>query len=269
MHEIQIASKNQITRLRKLQKRKYRDEFHLYIAEGARTVEQILRNSPGSVSEIFFDQSVHWDQILKKGELFNSDTLRFLPSDLFSELSDTENSQGIMAVCKIPDEMDPEEKSHQKTGCLLALDRIQDPGNMGTIIRTAAWFGIDGLLLAKGCVDIFHPKVVRSTAGATGIIPSKNGNLEDIFTRFELNGWQVVLLAPDTDTEPISEFEPSKKVIITIGNEGNGIEPGLFKMNRKVISIPGEVQNKKVESLNAAVASGIALYEIFNKINFQ
>lgn len=268
MHEIQSASKNEITRLRKLQKKKYRDEFHSYIAEGERAVEQILKNSPGSVSEIFIDQSIEGDFFSPRAEPVNPEIIRYLPSDLFSELSDTDNPQGIMAICKMPDEMDLEEISHKKFGCLLALDRIQDPGNMGTIIRTAAWFGVDGLLLAKGSVDIFHPKVVRSTAGATGIIPYKNGDLEDFFKRLEESGWETVLLTRDNDAEEIPKFEPSGKVIITVGNEANGIDRSLFTKNRKVISIPGEHRKGQVESLNAAVAGGIALYEFFKKINF-
>lgn len=267
MNDISIASKAQITRLRKLQKKKYRDEYRLYIAEGERTIEQLAQNCPEMISEVYVDQlyapRLNQKKVLsKKGfDIFR------LSTDLFSELTDTDNPQGIFAVCTMPEEAKMEDLLTKQKGYLLALDRIQDPGNMGTIIRTAAWFGVEGLLLAKGNVDIFHPKVVRSTAGATGIIPYVSGDLETIFEQFEKADWQIGLLALDHTARPLPEVEPKGKFVMTIGNEANGIDPGLIKENRLKIFIPGEEEINRVESLNAAVASGIALYELFQKLS--
>ncbi len=269
MNDIPIASKTQITRLRKLQKKKYRDELRLYLAEGERTIEQIIQNTPEMVAEIFVDQSCLPQFVKKTKFTIDEVAVRFIPQEVFSELTDTDNPQGIIAVCKMPGDAKLENMLSGTSGYLLALDRIQDPGNMGTIIRTAAWFGVDGLILAKGNVDIFHPKVVRSTAGATGILPYLTGDLNMIFEQFEKAGWQVGLLALDQDAKSLPAVEPNKKFIMTIGNEANGIDPGLFTYGREKIFIPGDKNKNQVESLNAAVASGIALYDLFRKLTLK
>ncbi len=266
MNDIQIVSKAQVTRLRKLQKKKYRDELRLYLAEGERTIEQIIQNNPEMVAEIYVDQSC-FAQFVKKTDFTNAEAaVRLIPTEVFAELTDTDNPQGIVAVCKMPEEAKLKNMLSGARGYLLALDRIQDPGNMGTIIRTAAWFGVEGLILAKGNVDIFHPKVVRSTAGATGILPYLTGDLNMIFEQFERAGWQIGLLALDQDAQSLPAVEPGNKFIMTLGNEANGIDPGLFTKDRIKIFIPGDVDKNQVESLNAAVANGIALYDLFRKL---
>ena len=265
MSEIPTASKRQITQLRKLQQKKYREEFGLYIAEGERVISQLLENSTDCIKELFIDPTFDRERFFQEQQKVNPEMIRVLPKDLLNELSDTNTPQGIIAICNIPEQLDLKKLQEETEGLILALDRIQDPGNMGTIIRTASWFGLDGLFIGKGCVDIFHPKVVRSTAGATGMIPYKYGELNTYLKEFEQNGWVIVLLALSDNAEKLPEFHPSPKTIVTIGNEANGIAKELFETHRKIVSIPG-IKNKNVESLNAAVASGIALYDIFGKL---
>ena len=163
----------------------------------------------------------------------------------------------MIAVCEIPQEAEIDELS-KKEGVIVVLDAIQDPGNLGTIIRTAAWFGVSGIIFGEGCVDPFHPKVVRSTAGATGTVPFLRGNLETIFSDLESEGWQVYLLDGSDRAVDIRMAKPGNKSILVAGNEANGINPNLFSTNRSPVRIGGN--SATVESLNVAVALGIGLF---------
>src|SRR5699024_6161698 len=129
-------------------------------------------------------------------------------------------------------------------------------------IRTAAWFGISGLLAGKGSVDIFNPKVARSTAGATGAIPHHFAALPEVLPLFEQAGWNIVLLEAAEESINIKEAANIKKTIIIVGNEANGINPALRKPERKSFHIASKTDRKQIESLNAAVAASIALYEL-------
>jgi len=141
---------------------------------------------------------------------------------------------------------------------VIAVDAVQDPGNLGTMIRTASWFNVAGLLIGHGTVDPFHPKVVRSTAGATGAISYVKTNLQENLSNFEASGWNIAALDGGAGSESLKNSRPSQKDILIIGNEGNGVDPKLME-GRKRISIHGNADN--VESLNAAVALSIALYQ--------
>jgi RNA methyltransferase, TrmH family len=177
----------------------------------------------------------------------------------FEELSDTDNPQGIMAVCRMPDEI-PTEKLAARSGVIVATDAIQDPGNLGTMIRTSVWFGAVGFICGTGTVDPWHPKVVRSTAGATGAIPWLSDDLEGLFTRLEAEGWEVLLLDGGKGSVPLPDVSKQQKTVLVVGNEANGINPELMTSNRQRVKIEGTPGT--VESLNAAIALGIAMYEL-------
>jgi len=245
------ASNNQIKEWRKLLMGKYRKRTGLFLAEGLRSVEQILQNRLVDVKAVLTDGSGAIDQL-------SVDTIPVfeLSSDDFTSISDTETPQGVIAVCRMPDETSVEVIADYE-GVIVALDAIQDPGNMGTIIRTAAWFGARAILFGTGCTDPFQPKVVRSTAGATGSIPYLKGDLESLFHDLESSGWQVFLLDSSDEASDLREIKPANKSILVAGNEANGISGELFAEGRKRVRIPG--YSGVVESLNAAVACGIAL----------
>lgn len=146
---------------------------------------------------------------------------------------------------------------------MIMLDAIQDPGNLGTIIRTGAWFGASGVVLGEGCVDLFHPKVVRSTAGATNSVPYLKGDLNLLLDELESEGWETVLMAAGTSSIPLQNHIATGKTALVIGNEGNGIQSALFKEGRKSVKITGSTKN--VESLNAAIALSIALFSLIQQ----
>lgn len=258
---MQSISNARLTLLRKLNRKKYREKEHLFVVEGPRAVEQVIRNGKLELLELFFDdsqslwQQAGWENVLKThaGSL--------IESGVFVEISDTDTPQGVLALCKMPPESDAEELMRQK-GIVVASDGIQDPGNLGTIIRTAVWFGAAGFLSGSGTVDLFHPKVVRSTAGATGVLKYRNGKLEELLSDFEKEGWQVLLLDGSKGAEEIRKVPPVEKTVMVVGNEANGINPKLFGGHRKAVSISSKSGDPSVESLNAAIATGIALYAL-------
>lgn len=228
--------------------------------EGLRAVRQIIDNKTIEIKELFFDESQevwvqdYWAEITERLNASVIDKANF------EEVSDTDNPQGVLALCVMPQEIETNTLASKK-GIILATDGVQDPGNMGTIIRTAAWFGVSGLLVGKGSVDIFHPKVTRSTAGATGTIPHQFVTLQKMLPVFEQAGWRTFLLEATGDSKNIKDMFQTEKTIIVVGNEANGINPELRKPRRKSLHIESKADKKQVESLNAAIALSIALYQ--------
>jgi TrmH family RNA methyltransferase len=251
------ASNNEIKLLRKLNRKKYREKELRFIVEGERAVEQVIENGLVEVETVF----------VAEGKAVSSQLSAFsvwVEPEVFDEVADTENPQGILAVCKMPDEIDPEELANE-SGIIVVTDAIQDPGNMGTILRTAAWFGAKALIAGKGSVDVYNPKVVRSTAGATGSIPILSGDLEEILREMEKSGWEILLLDGGGGSINLGSVQPKEKTVLVVGNEGNGINEVLLNTGLKKVKIESAGNTEKVESLNAAVAVSIALWAVATK----
>ena len=224
--------------------------------EGERAVEQVVEHGLIETETVFVGERFKVQEVRFKGV-----EVCILEDEVFTEVADTDNPQGILAVCKIPGEINVE-KLARENGIIVATDALQDPGNMGTILRTAAWFGAKALVAGKGSVDIYNPKVVRSTAGATGSIPVLTGDLEELFNELENSGWQVMLLDGGDSAEPLRTIQPADKTILVVGNEGNGIHKNLSNSGRKKVKIESAPGQEKVESLNAAVAVSISLFQL-------
>lgn len=262
--KLQAASNRQQTLLRKLNRKKYRYEKRLFLIEGARAVQQIIENGALGIKALFFDQAQEywlqspWRDISEKVDSYT------LGRDIFMEVSDTDNPQGVLAMCHMPKEKEVAGLASE-SGIIVAFDRVQDPGNLGTIIRTASWFGVAAVISGKGTVDLFHPKVVRSTAGATGAMPYTSGDLSEILVDFEAKGWFVNLLDAGENSEPLGSSDVHDKTILVVGNEAHGVSPELFSVGRKKLRISSPSGKPKVESLNAAIATSIALYDLSNK----
>lgn len=250
-----------MTLLRKLNRKKYREQEQLFIIEGSRAVEQLVDNGRIEVEWLCFDESQHYWESQPWDEYASSFEYVSVAQAEFAEASNTDNPQGVLAVCKIPEEAEINHLSNKK-GIVVATDAIQDPGNLGTIIRTASWFGVSALLSGKGTVDLFNPKVVRSTAGATGVIPHINGDLFDDLSLLESEGWRVVLLDGSANSTDIKNIDFASKIVLVVGNEANGINSSLITDSRIKARISSPTQNEYVESLNAAVATSIALFSL-------
>ena len=263
--DISSASNRQVTLLRKLNRKKYRQQEQLFLLEGARAVEQVLENQAVQVSALFFDEhQVYWQQNRWKQYSRKIDSY-FLTTDLFAEVTDTDTPQGVLALCRMPEEATIGELAASE-GLIVALDGVQDPGNLGTIIRTATWFGTEGILSGKGTVDLFHPKVVRGTAGSTGVLSHRNCNLSEKLPEFEDAGWPVYLLDAGTESQSLAEVGSLGKAVIVVGNEAHGIDSELYSNSRNKVRIAAPKERTGVESLNAAVSASIALYDFSAKL---
>jgi RNA methyltransferase, TrmH family len=251
--KIRPASNNQIKRWKKLLRGKYRKKEQQFIAEGLRCVEQIAENGAVTIREIIIEKGFDATSVR---HISNLPVFELDAAD-FSAVTDTETPQGIAAVCDLPE---PADLNHfiGSDDLIVAFDAVQDPGNLGTMIRTASWFGAGGLIFGEGTVDPFHPKVVRSTAGATGIIPWLKGDLHPFFDELEAAGKSIFLLDGSDQSVSINTVTAGRNAILVVGNEANGIDPALITSTRTAIRIDGNARH--VESLNAAVALSIALY---------
>jgi len=248
-------SKNHQRWIRKLQQKKYRNEEKVFIAEGIHSLKEAAATGSYPIKEIVIDRGI-------------SESLRnILPDDIsiyecsereMKVISTEETSQGVLAVCH-QRKVTLEDLSAHSSDLMLYLDRIADPGNLGTIIRTAAWFNIGSILLSPLCVDPFNTKVIRASAGSifrTGISQSIE---PEALSRFaKQKNYRLIAAVPEEGT-PIHQWKRSKKDIILLGQEASGLSRDIIKYADESVSIPGK---GNVQSLNLAVAAAIILYEI-------
>ena len=171
--------------------------------------------------------------------------------------TDTENTQGIIGVVKFKQKT-LEENLTDNNRFVLILDRIQDPGNMGTIIRTADAAGVDAIIALKGCVDIYNPKVIRSTMGSIFDMNVIHATQEETLRILKLKKFDIVSSYLDTNNY-YNTIEYNYKTALVIGNEANGINDELVSKSDVLVKIP---IYGKAESLNAAISSAILMYEI-------
>ena len=244
---------------RDLQRRKARHRQGRFVAEGVRTVETLL-DSPLVVTGVLATADLTSDP--RGAALFDRIRDRGLPvQDVsvaeFESASDTEAPQGVLAIAEIPNRSLPDPPTLAR---YLVLDALQDPGNVGTVIRTAAALGVTATIALPGTVDLWNAKVVRSTMGATFTHLALTSTWESL-TLF-LNAHAIPCWAADTDGIVIDGTErgalPSR-IALVVGNEGAGISPSIAGQAVQRVAIrmaPG------VESLNVAVATGILLHAL-------
>ncbi len=247
-----------IKEIRALANRKYRDEKKLYFIEGIRFVEEALREK-AEIDKILLSErlscSKAGEEILAGVRAAGYNTF-LLPEKLFKEISDTESPQGIMAVLKA--------RRHDLNdiigdiNCLLILESVQDPGNLGTIIRTADAGGITGIIMSKGCVDIYNPKVLRSTMGSVFRVPICIS--DDLAGAIDIIREKGIKVYAAHLKGKINYFEADFKgnIAVIIGNEANGISDTAAASSDMLIKIP---MLGRTESLNASVAAGLLIYE--------
>ncbi|MBQ8151543.1 MAG: RNA methyltransferase [Firmicutes bacterium] len=238
----------------KLKSRKYRDETGLYLLEGIKPLKDALEY--GTQPEAVFIEEGSGAGMIPDDRAFG------ITRELFAQLSDTENSQGVISVFR--QQPSGEERLAQildGDGHILILDRIQDPGNMGTMIRTAEAAGYGGVVLLKGCTDVYSPKVVRSAAGSVMRVPIVSRADEDkLISLSGSTGRKLVVTALEGAMDYREARYPERSLLV-IGNEGKGVSEGLMKAADVKIKIP---MAGAIESLNAAVAAGILMYESQN-----
>lgn len=235
---MEVLSKNKIKWIRSLRLKKNRDSSKLFIVEGTKMVKEIM------------DQwSEYIDCLITTNPDLIFDGVAYRCSEVeMKNLTALRTPSSLLAVVR-----QPEVESNTK-GLTLALDGIQDPGNMGTIIRTADWFGVTSIVCSKETVDIFNPKVIQSSMGSLFRVSCVYTDLKEYLKSTEKPIYGALM-----EGKPLNEIKHSGDAIIVMGNEGNGVSEVIANCVTEAVHIPGK---GGAESLNVAVATGIILAEL-------
>ena len=235
-----------------IQKTKARKEQDVFITEG---IKMFLEADKEKIKEIYISETFYEKGIAR--EQIEQCNYEILSDDLFKKISDTQTPQGILCVMK-QFHYQLDELVQKKNPLLLILEDIQDPGNLGTMVRTAEGAGVDGIIMTKGTVDIYNPKTIRSTMGSIYRMPFiYTDNLLDIMKQLQIRN--ITLYAAHLKGKHYyHQMNFTGGTAFLIGNEGNGLKEETAKAADVYMKIPME---GKVESLNAAVASVILMYE--------
>lgn len=245
---ITSVENEKIKNLIKLQKKKYRDQTDTYVIEGYHLIEEAYK--AGIVLEVF----------LLEEEPFSLDVpYTYITKEIMKKVSTLDTPGSIIAVCRKKKFSDMD-KSKALLNKIVLLDEIQDPGNLGTIIRSSVAFGIDMILLSENTVDLYNPKVLRATQGVYTHIPIFSIRMEEAISYFKKNGYPIygtnVINGVDVRT---LEDESRNKFCLILGNEGRGLKKEIQDLCDKNLYIP---MKNDVESLNVGVACSILLYEL-------
>lgn len=233
-----MISKNQIKFVRQLEQKKYRKKEGFFVAEGPKVVGDLLR--AGFKAHTIFATS-EWES---QGQTFQE-----VSDEELRRVSFLQHPQRVLALFFIPTESVPSVSSLS-----LALDDVQDPGNLGTIIRIADWFGIDTIYCSENTADAWSPKVVQATMGSIARVNIIYTDLQELISKAQVPVYGTLLDGQDIYTQ-----ELSKEGIIVMGNEGNGISAPIRKLINRKLLIPQFHEGP--ESLNVAIATAITCSE--------
>ena len=244
-----------IKHIKKLKDKKERDSSNEYVIEGIKLIQEAIQENVNIKQIIVCDDCDKTESIPKDlmYEIAKYDCI-YVTKKIFKYISEVQEPQGILAII---DKNNSDSEIDYTQDIIVALDDVQDPGNLGTILRTVDSIGLTQILVSKGTADSYNPKVVRSTMGAIfriKIIESED--LEKTLREIKKHKFKVVVTSLQTENS-IYEINYNKKVIV-IGNEAKGVEKNIQELADEKIKIP---MLGKTESLNASVATGIVLYE--------
>ncbi|HIX82481.1 MULTISPECIES: RNA methyltransferase [unclassified Thomasclavelia] len=238
---ITSTNNNTIKTLIKLKQKKYRNQFGYYLIEGEHLVNEALKAN-------------QVECIITTKPLKSNLEVIEVSEEVMAKLAFTKSPSNIMAKCKI----DSNNELMMKKRYLI-LDDLQDPGNIGTLIRSALAFGIDQVILSKNCVDLYNDKLLRAMQGANFHISCIYGDLTEIIEKLQANGVVVVGSALENGQD-ISLIEKTEKMAFIVGNEGNGMNQNILDKCDYIGYIPIQT----IESLNVAIAGSILMYHFSN-----
>lgn len=255
MQSISSKENELIKHIKKLKDKKERDISNEYVIEGIKLIQEAIQENVNIKQIIVCDDCDKTESIPKDlmYEIAKYDCI-YVTKKIFKYISEVQEPQGILAVIE---KNNSDVEIDYTQDIIVALDDVQDPGNLGTILRTVDSIGLTQILVSKGTADSYNPKVVRSTMGAIfriKIIESED--LEKTLREIKKHKFKVVVTSLQTENS-IYEINYNKKVIV-IGNEAKGVEKNIQELADEKIKIP---MIGKTESLNASVATGIVLYE--------
>ena len=234
---ITSASNNTIKALIKLKQKKYRDETGYYLVEGEHLVEEAMK-------------AKQVECLISTKDITSDLPIIVVSNEVMSKLSFTKSPQSIMAKCKIK-----KEKKLIDGKRYLILDDLQDPGNIGTLIRTALAFSIDQVILSNNCVDLYNDKLLRSMQGANFHISCIYDDLKTVISTLKKNNVKIIGSALENGQD-IKQIKISEKMAFIVGNEGNGMNKDILQECDYV----GYIPINTIESLNVAIAGSLMMY---------
>jgi TrmH family RNA methyltransferase len=252
-----MLSKNKIKFITALKKKKYRNETGLFVAEGTKLVEEII-DSGFMVSSVF--ALSEWINSLNNKNQSNVNEIIAVTQKELEKISSQKNPNQVLAVVEKPHhEISVRELENDIT---LLLDRINDPGNLGTILRVADWFGIKNVICSTDTVDVYNPKVIQSTMGSICRVKVHYRELAELLKEYQANS-NVPVYGSFLEGRNIFQENLSRNGFIVLGSESHGIADALTPYIKNRLYIPGfPFENQKVaESLNVSVAAGIICAE--------
>ena len=233
-------SKNHLKLITSLSQKKYRHKYKLFVVEGVKVVQEFLNSS--YELEILFSTESSFSYL---------DSFIEVSEQELKKISSLKTPNKVIALFKIP-----VEKNSSPSGLIVALDAINDPGNLGTIIRLCDWFGIDQLLCSKETVDCYNTKVVQSSMGSLTRVAISYIDLKEYLTSVS-----IPIFIADMDGDNIYEMKPPTSAVLVMGNEANGISNSIKQIVSTKITIPRYGNSQLTESLNVATATAILLSE--------
>ena len=236
-------SNSQYKRITSLQQKKYRQKYKLFIAEGIKVVKELLNSS-------FELETVYTTEGFEFLSNFN-EYVELISDKELMKISSLKTPNKILGVFKIPDLVD-----FNHSGLIVALDAINDPGNLGTIIRLCDWFGISQLICSKNTVDCYNQKVIQATMGSITRVQINYIDLEDFLLKTNLPIYKA-----DMDGGNVYNTVLPEEAILILGNEANGISPEINALEGNKLTIPRFGKTQETESLNVATATAILLSE--------
>ena len=241
-----MLSKNQQKIIQKLQQKKYRNELGLFVVEGKKGILEFVQ--AGFKVEAIFATSLFSEQL-------NKFPLTLISKEELSKISTLKNPDEGVAIFR-----QPKRKGILQEGLILALDNIQDPGNLGTLIRLCDWFGIETLLCSEQTVDCYNPKVVQASMGSLSRVEVHYLPLEGFLVTCALPVYVATLEGENLYTTTFPE-----DCVIVLGNEANGVSPEVTALANGAITIPRFGRRQQAESLNVAMAGAIIMSQVKGK----
>lgn len=249
-----MLSNGKIKKINSLKSKKTRQISQLFTIEGIKSVKEIASCGTIGLREVFAARS------------FVAELSSFCPCPVvevtesqMAKISSQATPEGVLAVCAIPAESVPDFSPGR---IVLALDRIRDPGNLGTIVRTADWFGIRDVICSPGTVDVYNPKTVQSTMGSIARVRVHYRDLPSVLAECPLPVYGTFLDGEDIFRAPLAVEQGA---VIVVGNEANGIDDAVADRVHRRLTIPRFGEFRRAESLNAAVAASIVVSRFFSR----
>lgn len=251
--EITSTTNEKVKDIKALLTKKGRTEQKRFIAEGIKCVQEAILYAPKLIKIVLVDKNYlrAYENIIKQAKMLGAD-IYTVPQHVLQAVSDVKTPQGVAAVLAFY-----EGRIEKDAKFLVALDNMQDPANVGAIIRTADAAGADGVVLSLDCADPYSPKALRASMGSIFHIGILKADLKQALNRYKEEGF--TLCAADLSGEETLALENRDKICLVVGNEANGISGGVLDLCQVKARIP---IYGRAESLNAAVAAGILLYKI-------